>query len=270
MSYDDGIAQASVLNPPDGAVFFSAGGTGFVYYFPSNPHEVIKICTDYPLAEANMLIEREAYTRFMKAGGHPHVVKCTRIADNGVYLERAANNDLRTYFVLGGVATIEERMQWCYDLADALQFVHEQGVRHADTSGKNVLLDAQRNIKLCDFAGSGIDGKQPNVWGEAGFSHPDHDQVRRATIPAELHALGSTIYEIITSCKPHHEELRDFVIESWFRDGIYPEVHDIPLGGIMLKCWKGEFESAREVADEIKLQTEFGMSRPKCALTRLW
>lgn len=259
MSLDD-VAQPSILDPPEGSVFFAAGGTGFLYYFPSNPAEVIKICSDHPDSETNMHIEREAYARFMRAGGHPNIIKCTRIVGNGIYLECAAHHDLRTYYLMGGTATIEERMKWSYDIASALQFVHDQDVRHADTSGKNILLDEQRNIKMCDFAGSGIDDKLPTVWGEAGFAHPDHQEVRHATIPAELHALGSTIYEIITCFRPHSEELRDSVIESWFRDGIYPEVHDIPLGDIMLKCWKGGFESAKEVAEEIKLQIEFGMS----------
>jgi hypothetical protein len=55
-------------------------------------------------------------------------------------------------------------------------------------------------VILCDFAGSSIDGSLPTVWAQDGFKHPTAD---RTTIQAELHALGSTIYQIITSFAPH-------------------------------------------------------------------
>lgn len=94
----------------------------------------------------------------------------------------------------------------------ALQYVHEHGIRHADLGGRNLLLDSSRTILLCDFAGSAIDDEPCTVQAESGFKHPNDDENERATIRAELHALGSTIYEIITSSQPHGK------VEEWVVD----------------------------------------------------
>lgn len=146
-----------------------------------------------------------------------------------------------------------ERVRWAGDLAVAIHYLHEKGVRQGDIGGRNVLLDADRNILLRDFAGSGIDGEPPVVWAEGGFRHPpDEDpNTRTGTMPCELHALGSTIYELITSNCPHggEEALCAGMAAHLLRQGTYPYVSNVMLGDIVEKCWKSGFASAQEVAD---------------------
>ncbi|KAF2186624.1 hypothetical protein K469DRAFT_687002 [Zopfia rhizophila CBS 207.26] len=57
--------------------------------------------------------------------------------------------------------------------------------------------------------GSAIDNKPFMVWTESGFKHPNDDENEHTMIRAELYALGSTIYEIITSSQPYGK------IEEW-------------------------------------------------------
>lgn len=78
---------------------------------------------------------------------------------------------------------------------------------------------------------------------ECGFKHP----IENATIQAELHALRSTIYEIITSSQPW-KGIVEGLCCKWIDEGKYPDVSQIKLGAIIAKCWKGEFGSAEEVA----------------------
>jgi hypothetical protein len=138
-------------------------------------------------------------------------------------------------------------------------------------------LDSERNVLLCDFAGSGIDGDEPTVRAQAGFKHPDSDENDNVTIRLEIHALGSTIYEIVTSYAPHSrfeewmvepirelkrkyprakdcpdDEAEDWMIEEWIKEGRYPDVGDVELGEVMDGCWKGRFGSAGEVARKIE------------------
>ncbi|KAK2748334.1 hypothetical protein FQN57_000992 [Myotisia sp. PD_48] len=173
----------------------------------------------------------------------------------GIFFERAIPGCIRLYFRDGGQATREERIRWSHDLADVLQFVHDLNVRHGDLGGRNILLDAKRNIKLCAFAGSGIDDELPYVAPQTGFSHPDREETRQCTIKAELHALGSTIYEIVTPEKPFGNEDED-LIEEWIKAGKYPDVQNVLLGDIISKRWKGDSKSAQEVAQSIKKQME--------------
>lgn len=136
-------------------------------------------------------------------------------------------------------------------MANALQYIHEHNVRHADLSGKNVLLDSSRTVRLCDFAGSAIDDNPSTVWAQSGYRHPDDDEVEHSTTRAELHALGSTIFEIITSSQPHGQ-VEEWIVAQWIREGKYPDIKNIVLGDIIMKCWKGGFKSAKEVAQDIE------------------
>lgn len=87
---------------------------------------------------------------------------------------------------------------------------------------------------------------------ECGFKHP----TEHATIQAELHALGSTIYEIITSSRPW-KGIEEGLCCKWIEEGKYPDVSEVKLGATIAKCWKGEFGSAEKVAQSIESEIRF-------------
>ncbi|SRR6266699_3893971 len=76
----------------------------------------------------------------------------------------------------------------------------------ADLRGRNVLPDASRTVRLCDFAGSAIDDNDATVSAESGSRHPDDNEVEFHATAAELHAIGSTMLEMMTSLKPWEKE----------------------------------------------------------------
>jgi serine/threonine protein kinase len=238
---------------PPGSKFWRAGGSGGLYFYPSCSTELIKVPSTKPSSIKNMEIEKRIYKRL---GSHPNIVPCLRIDDTGILLKRAEHGAIREFFAEGGTATMEERIKWSRDIAIAIQYLHEHGIRHADLGGRNLLLDSSRTILLCDFAGSGIDGEPPTVWAESGFKHPKMDENELGTIRAELHALGSTIYEIITSSQPHGKA-EEWIVHQWIQEGKYPDVKEVKLGDIITKCWKGEFESAGKVAQTIEREIRF-------------
>jgi serine/threonine protein kinase len=231
-----------------GTKHFRNGGSGILYTYPGCTTEVIKLPFSSEASTANLEIEKRVYQRL---GCHPNIIKCLRIEDYGIHLERAEHNSIREYYAEGGTATLEERIKWSRDVANALQYIHEHNVRHADLSAKNVLLDSSRTVRLCDFAGSAIDDNPSTVWAQSGFRHPDDDDVEHSTTRAELHTLGSTIFEIITSSQPHGQ-VEEWIVAQWIREGKYPDIKNVVLGDIIMKCWKGGFTSAKEVAQEIK------------------
>lgn len=128
------------------------------------------------------------------------------------------------------------------------------------------------------FCWMGIDGNSPRVRAEEGFKHPVLEENWNGTTRSELHALGSTIYKIITSKRPHYElqdwmvnwiqernypdvaddHVEGWMVQLWLQDGIYPDVSEVKLGDIISKCWRDQFNSAEEVAQSI--QSEIGSS----------
>ena len=121
----------------------------------------------------------------------------------GIYLERAAHDCLLEYYIDGGTATMAERIKWSRDVVEVLEYVHRNNVRHADVSGRNLLLDSARNVLLCDFDGSSVDIDMAIVIAGAGYRHPDRDEFLLPNMRSELHSLESTIYETETCAKLH-------------------------------------------------------------------
>ena len=233
---------------PDGAELLAMGGTGAIFTHLDSPHEAIKLPYCTQSSTDNIEIEKRIYRRL---GAHPNIIGCLRIDEKAIYLERAKYGSIRQYYREGGTATLRERITWSQDLAKVLHYIHEKGVRHVDIGGRNILLDANRDIRVCDFAGSAIDDVRPTVVAEDGFQHPDVS--KNATIQAEIHALGSAIFELMTFTLPHWREEGkvEGMAATLLREGKYPDVTDVVLGNVITKCWKGEFTSAHEVADSI-------------------
>ncbi|KAF2254384.1 hypothetical protein BU26DRAFT_559083 [Trematosphaeria pertusa] len=183
---------------PDEAELLAMGASGAIFAYPSRPHEVSKLPYRAQSSIDNVEIEKRIYRRLET---HPNIIRCLRIDDDAIHLERAKYGSIRQYYRKGGTATLQERIKWSRDLANVLQYIYDKNVRHVDICGKNILLDEDRNIRLCDFAGSAIDDIRPTVIAQDGFRHPDDDA--NNIIRAEIHALGSSIFELITFTCPH-------------------------------------------------------------------
>jgi serine/threonine protein kinase len=238
------------VKSPKGAKLLMMGATGATYIYPDKPQQVLKLPFRDEDCFKHFEIEKRIYRRL---GTHPNIINCLQIDDDAIFLERAEHGCIRLYYNNGGTATLEERIKWSRDLANAVQYLHNKNVRQGDIGGRNILLDVNRNIRLCDFAGSAIDNVRASVVAQDGFRHPDRDEALTPTIRGEIHALGSTIFELVTFSCPHQQE----EAEEWgmagelIRQGKYPDVTHVVLGDIIAKCWRGEYISAKEVADAI-------------------
>lgn len=239
--------ETRIANYPPNANCLLFTSFSVLYETPDRPNQVCKVPSPWPEFELAHEVERRIYQRL---GEHPNLVKVVEMDQYGIWLQRALYGCLRQYYMEGGKATIQERLKWCEDVAQVLSYVHGKNVRHADLSGRNLLIDAEKRILLCDFAGSFIDDKGATIMAENGYRHPDKDEYTTPTIRCEIHTLGSTMYEIITGKQPHHG-LEKEAVAKLLEEGRYPDVSKVPLGGVIRRCWEGTFDSVAEVAEEI-------------------
>ncbi|KAJ9495918.1 hypothetical protein H2202_008714 [Exophiala xenobiotica] len=154
-------------------------------YQPSNPHalEVLDIGTCavvhvldedrvikiFPLplhpndTESLQLltIEQRAYERL---GHHPRICRYISKEKNGLVLERLEKN-LGKYLCTLQEGGVDCTLAWVWSIqiAESVAFAHSKGVLHADLGCHNVLLDYKNDAKLCDFAGSSIDGEDAKI-----------------------------------------------------------------------------------------------------------
>ncbi len=248
-STSDTTAEIRGVRSPPGGQLLAMGGSGALYTFPDKPHEVLKMPFQTKQCKEWLAVEKRIYRRL---GPHPHIIACLNVDDDDpdLRLERAEPGCIRLYFKEGGKASLHERIVWCRDLADTIQYLHDKNVQQIDIGGRNILLDKDRNIRLCDFAGSRIDDYCPTIIPQEGYAHPDWDEVR--TVRGEIHALGGTIMELITGKGPYGDSAHDVNVFQRIRDGHYPDVDAVELRDIIVACWKGEYTTAGQVADAIR------------------
>ena len=131
-------------------------------------------------------------------------------------LEYCVGGDMSTLLKQDGVLPEASVHDFCRGLADALYFLHSQGIVYVALRPSNVLLDEDGRLKLCDFgnalrltdieraaarggagpAASMAGARRPVLW---------HPSIRRrliASFASDLWALGCVIYECVTGTPP--------------------------------------------------------------------
>ena len=111
-----------------------------------------------------------------------------------------------------------------------------------------MLLDAKDTLKYADFAGSSLDGSDATVNYEVRSRLPG---ITRPTERSDVFALGSTLFEMITGSPPYSSESYKDVLR-FYKGMSFPDVSKLPLGHVIAKCWKGQFDTASRVAEALE------------------
>lgn len=153
---------------------------------------------------------------------------------------------------------MNERLTWALQTAEAVAFIHQKGVIHCDISVSNLLLDADLNIKLCDFQGKLLHPDDTvRLSGESGegvkSSMPRSD-LNDANRKTDIFALGSAIHFTLNGHMPFPELdvwAHSSEIVDRFETGQLPDLDGVPAGCVVRKCWTAGYESADEVVDDL-------------------
>ncbi|MFJ6418190.1 serine/threonine protein kinase [Paeniglutamicibacter sp. NPDC091659] len=123
----------------------------------------------------------------------------------GILMEYCPAGSAAAVVASRGPLSVGEVLTVIAPIAEALQFLHEQGVTHADVSPRNILFTAEGKPKLGDFGAHAIRGETPDDYGTNGFCAPE---VAGVADPGELeptrdvYALAACTWYLLTGRAP--------------------------------------------------------------------
>ncbi len=134
---------------------------------------------------------------------------------------------LRTEITDGSLSAQQVRRLGA-DLAEALAYVHAQGVVHRDIKPSNILLDAHDRPYLADFGLAHLPGatrltRTDQMVGTAAYLAPE--QVRGTDVdhPADIYALGLVLLECLTGHREYPGSEVEAAVARLHRSPAIPE-----------------------------------------------
>jgi hypothetical protein len=179
------------------------------------------------------------------------------LTSDGLRLEYAVNGDLKGYLEANPDTSLDQRLRWCKQAAEAVGHVHRNRVTHCHANPHNLLLDQNLDSKLADFQRmfKSCDEKVllDGLSRECTNSFLLQNRGDHADVKADLFALRSGIYFIMMR---HEFFLKldsnddDEEVKQQVRNSQFP-VDPQACSTITVKCWTQKYSSAQEVVENI-------------------
>lgn len=193
-------------------------------------------------------------------GQNLRIIRLKGYTDDGLYLERAVNGDIHEYLTHNATISLQQRLTWCRQAAEAVAYAHLKQVIHCDIRPRNLLLDENLDLKLADFQGKHLSAGGevlPNGFASepCKFSCP-RDLPDYADVKTDLFALGSTIFFIMMGHDvfpdvSDQDDRSEEEVQRRFRASQFPQ-DSHACSVITAKCWKQAYNSAIEVVQDIE------------------
>ena len=165
----------------------------------------VKLLSSRLLTDAAQRAQFEKEARMIAMLHHPNIVK----------ILSAGCNAERCYYAMELIhgkpldrvefRSLDEIARIGLQAARAIAYAHRCSIMHRDIKPANLLLDADREVHICDFGIASILGDSPELVEESGsrsgtvrYMTPERLSKGINNYSADQYALGATLYELVT------------------------------------------------------------------------
>ena len=216
-----------------------------------DPHASVEKAEEYEIvAEDNRDMLENEKRALQRLGHHSGLVTWLNLSEAGIemsYLSRASLEcHLKTSAPHPDIVTL-----WILDIADTICYIHLRKVIIGDIALRNILLDHDFCVKLCDFADSTVLPLDADM---------ESAEDNGLSVKTDIFQFGSLVYELRTGrayehglfgrsneanacCDPKPE---------WPRPEDLPSVEGITFGNVVRGCWTRTYSSMIDVYQALR------------------
>ncbi|EPS66153.1 hypothetical protein M569_08620 [Genlisea aurea] len=271
---------------------FAQGAFGKLYRGTYNNEDVAIKLLEKPEndPERALLMEQQFQQEVMMLAQlkHPNIVRfigaCRKPMVWCIVTEYAKGGSVRQFLTKRQNRSVPLKLavKQALDVARGMEYVHGLNLIHRDLKSDNLLISADKSIKIADFGVARIEVQTEGMTPETGtyrWMAPEMIQHRPYTQKVDVYSFGIVLWELVTGMVPFQNmsavQAAFAVVNKGVRPAIPPDC--LPtLSWIMTLCWDGnpdvrpsfgEIVTMLEAA-ETEIMTTVRKARFRCCMSQ--